>query len=466
MTYLTDNRGCNLCGAPCEIVDEPGIPTHSPESLATTTRCLVDKGTATEEDKEEKDGDGDLTELMNKLALQKSSKSTNIVPSILDDPNNAPEDFSQGWSIFYGKKTPAAASDKLHQEPQKALGSAPGNIFALGGSGKQKEVDPYSNPFANLQWDFEGLTKTSRGQDDVAKAPAANDVDKVSQNASNTSQSTPKTCSAPPDNLERDQQEIPTSSRGSFDSSLDDTKEAEQTPSTDAATIEDCGPNITEEQGNNVLAAPAASPVTRRDSSALDTAALPTTPKVPCEPTHAHNKVLAPPYQWVRVPAVATPLPEKEEAPKEDPTNKVATQEDIDRFFEKCKKKDKKRARKARKQAAATVAEKVPKQPSTSKPRATPASTTVAVLEKPEAVLPRSPTHPDADAWSEVARKGRYTKETSVKGRKVVNATSYLARQGEENEENEVPKAAIQVRFGVNGAKHDAKRVVPRYVVE
>ena len=52
-----------------------------------------------------------------------------------------------------------------------------------------------------------------------------------------------------------------------------------------------------------------------------------------------------------------------------------------------------------------------------------------------------------------------------MKGRKEVNASSYLVREAdEEDDENEVPRA-IELKFNVGGPKHDSKRVVPRHAI-
>lgn len=125
------------------------------------------------------------------------------------------------------------------------------------------------------------------------------------------------------------------------------------------------------------------------------------------------------------------------------------------------KAKAKKKARKERKQAEAAAGEDAFKKSASPRTRLSALPAPIAMLEKPEPVVPKSPTQ---SAWTSIVRKGRFTKETSMKGRKEANARSYLAREADEDEENEAPKA-VELRFNVGGAKHDNKRVVPRHAI-
>ncbi|KAK5937975.1 hypothetical protein PMZ80_009564 [Knufia obscura] len=458
MTYLTDNRGCNLCGAPCEIVDEPGIPTHNSANLVSTSRCFVDKGTSMEEDKD-KDKCDDLTESMSKLALPETSKTEELIPPITDNEENTSEDPSQGWNIIPVKKLPVSR-DRLQQEVQEAqesdrLVQAPDSRFVLSSKGTQRDIDLYSNPFASLRWDFGKVSQTNQSQSEATNSLPVNCIDKVQKSASKAPSGTDKSVVPSRHNLERDHQASPISTKGSSKGAVKHTEEKENSACCDTATAKASDSSSVEQLNSDPIAL-TTSPVTR-DTPAESTVSYVIIP----EPTTLDKDD----DTTIEVPRKQATGPTSTTTPTEgqDPVYKVATQEDIDKLFERCKKKDKKRARKARRQAAAASAEESPKQPVAKKSRA---KQPVAVLEKPEPIVIPSSTTSGADGWNAVARKGRFTKETSVKGRKAVHATSYLARQAEEDEEDEFLGTAIQVRFRMNGAKHDARRVVPRYVID
>lgn len=153
-----------------------------------------------------------------------------------------------------------------------------------------------------------------------------------------------------------------------------------------------------------------------------------------------------------------TPCPQSPDLPLLAVAEKLGRDEKDEK---RRKAKAKKKARKEPKQADTAAGEDAFNKSASPRTRLSALPAPIAMLEKPEPVMPKSPTQ---RAWTSIVRKGRFTKETSMKGRKEANARSYLAREADEDEENEAPKA-VELRFNVGGAKHDNKRVVPRHAI-
>jgi len=144
------------------------------------------------------------------------------------------------------------------------------------------------------------------------------------------------------------------------------------------------------------------------------------------------------------------------------------------------KAKDKKKVRKARKQAETQIIHNLLNKPvsataktkAKTKPKSKTTPKTIAVLEKPDPIIPATPSRDTGDqSWTSVTRRSRSTKETSGNGRKIVNASSYLSRcvsgdvekdGGNKNENETEESQVLDLRFSVGGAKHDCRRVVPR----
>lgn len=120
----------------------------------------------------------------------------------------------------------------------------------------------------------------------------------------------------------------------------------------------------------------------------------------------------------------------------------------------KKKKKSKKPRNQKRNEPSATVTKVMPQ------------------LELPDPI-PSPGVNDKGSGWNSVVGKGieKATKRMQhdtmrrVSEREYINASSYLTRDNE----NEMPireRAAIDVRFGMGGAKHDVRRVVPRSALE
>ena len=100
MPCLVDGKGCNLCGAPCESLEDTGLPTCRPIDQANTGLCAIAQRFSQISFDGKGTGSANIAHQMSRVTSEEFVESQNAIPSILEDLENKPEDFSHGWNTF------------------------------------------------------------------------------------------------------------------------------------------------------------------------------------------------------------------------------------------------------------------------------------------------------------------------------------------------------------------------------
>jgi len=322
MTYLVDGKGCNLCGAPCEILHHPELSVKAPDSedpIALRLRRAENK--MTNNVREEDDGYKGIAQRMDGLSLEMATEKAGVEGSSSNDPHSALQDISQGWNILRVDVPSPVVSRELSQRP---LTWMPDGVF--GNIGVQQDFSPELDLVNKPSWPSTYVRTTGPDQIDISIAVEGSKL----------------------------------------------------------STHVDGAPQRPTRTGETALAFPHDGEHYRADTNVVRSNFA-----VPKELSDDENEIHELASEAVPCQVETTACLQNPELPRSSVAEKL---EEDEKNEKKRKAKAKKKARKERKQAEAAAEEQAPKKPAAPKFQLNTSSAPIAMLEKPEPVVPKSPT--------------------------------------------------------------------------